>query len=256
MHTLLIAVLVVFQSHWLYDRMRSYGQCGRLAVESGSSAELSYPGRVTWDSYAEGWDEDAGVRAYAQAAFECLARLCAERSASVVGARTCDFGCGTGFLTEKLATVCAGVVALDTSTEMMDRLRRKIDQLGLTNVHTTTETIEYAVRHDKAIFGIPFDVVVCSSVCAFLDDYAATTRTLVRLLRPGGLFVQWDWEVDPHVPDSFGLAREDVNATLLGAGLEAVHVTSAFEVSLGDETVRPLVGVGQVPSRDQDGAPE
>ena len=206
---------------------------------------------MNWDSYAEDWDEDEGARAYSQAAFEYLTRLCAERSVRLVGARTCDFGCGTGLLTEKLAPVCAVVMAVDTSDRMIDRLRRKIDRLGLTNVHTTTEAVEHAVRHNIALFGSPFDLVVCSSVCAFLDDYAGTTGTLGRLLRPGGLFVQWDWELDPHAQEPFGLTREQVEATLSSSGLEAIQVTTAFEVSTGDKTVRPLMGVGQAPSADR-----
>ena len=54
-------------------------------------------------------------------------------------------------------------------------------------------------------------------MCAFLDDYAGTTGTLVRLLRPGGLFVQWDWELDPHAHEPFGLTRKQVRATLSGS---------------------------------------
>ena len=92
-----------------------------------------------------------------------------------------------------------------------------------------------------------FDVVVCSSVCAFLNDYAMTAETLVRLLRPGGLFVQWDWELDPDAEEPFGLTREQVKATLSASGLSAVEVSTAFDVPMGDETVRPLVGIGQVP---------
>ena len=203
---------------------------------------------MDWNSYADGWDEDEGARAYSQAAFECLTRLCAERSVHLVGARTCDFGCGTGLLTEKLAPVCAVVIAVDTSEGMIDRLRHKMDRLGLTNVHTTTEAVEHAVHHNTALFWSPFDLVVCSSVCAFLDDYAGTTGTLVRLLGPGGLFVQWDWELDPQSQEPFGLTREQVEATLSSSGLEAIQVTTAFEVSIGEETVRPLMGVGQVPS--------
>ena len=202
---------------------------------------------MSWDSYADDWDEDEGARAYSEAAFECLTRLCAERSVRLVGARTCDFGCGTGLLTEKLAPVCAGVIAVDTSNRMIDRLRHKIERLSLTNVHTTTEAIEHAAHHNPALFGSPFDLVVCSSVCAFLDDYAGTVGILVRLLRPGGLFIQWDWELDPHADESFGLTRERVTATLSSSGLEAIKVTGAFEVPMGDKTVGPLVGVGQAP---------
>ena len=48
----------------------------------------------------------------------------------------------------------------------------------------------------------------------------------------------------------FGLTRERVRATLSGSGLEAIQVTGAFEVPMGDKTVRPLVGVGQAPPPD------
>ena len=64
-------------------------------------------------------------------------------------------------------------------------------------------------------------------------------------LQRGGLFVQWDWELDPHAHEPFGLTRKQVRATLSGSGLEAIQVTGAFEVPMGDKTVRPLVGVGQ-----------
>ena len=56
--------------------------------------------------------------------------------------------------------------------------------------------------------------------------------------------------------EPFGLTREQVKATLLSSGLEAIQVTTAFEVSMGDKTVRPLMGVGQAPSADRAITPE
>ena len=203
---------------------------------------------MSWDSYAEDWDDDEGARAYSQAAFERLTQLCADRSVGLVGARICDFGCGTGLLTEKLAPVCAAVVAIDTSEQMIDRLWRKVERLGLTNVQTTTEAVEQVVDNDSALVADPFDLVVCSSVCAFLDNYPGTVSTLVQLLGPGGLFVQWDWELDPHAQEPFGLTREQVKAALLSSGLEAIQVTGAFDVPMGDKIVRPLMGIGVVPT--------
>ncbi len=205
---------------------------------------------MSWDSYADDWDDDEGARAYSHAAFVHLTRVCAERSVSLAGARICDFGCGTGLLTEKLAPVCAAVLAIDTSEQMIDRLRRKVERLSLTNVRTTTQAVEQVVGNAPTLVADPFDLIVCSSVCAFLDDYPDTVNTLTQLLRPGGLFVQWDWELDPRAEEPFGLTREHVRATLLSSGLEVVQVTTAFDVSIGDKTVRPLMGVGQVPSAD------
>ncbi|RLE24984.1 MAG: hypothetical protein DRJ50_03810, partial [Actinobacteria bacterium] len=111
---------------------------------------------------------------------------------ALAGARTVDFGCGTGLLTEQLVSAGAAVEAVDTSTEMLAVLDSKVAQHSWTTVGTGTE-----VPTTKQVF----DLIVCSSVCSFLDDYPGTVADLVALLRPGGLFVQWDWERtgdDPH----------------------------------------------------------
>ena len=62
----------------------------------------------------------------------------------------------------------------------------------------------------------PFDIVVSSSVCAFLDDYAGTVATLTNLLKPGGSFVQWDWELNREDSEPFGLTRAQVVDALTG----------------------------------------
>ena len=205
---------------------------------------------MSWDNYADGWDRDEAVRTYSRAAFDRLTRICGERGIRLEGARICDFGCGTGLLTEKLAPVCSDVVAVDTSVRMLDQLRGKIERLGLSNVRTTSEAVTHGGLREDALLGLPFDLIVCSSVCGFLDDYPGTVGTLVRLLGPGGLFVQFDWEPDPHSQEPFGLNRDQVKQTLSDSGLEAIEVETAFEVSTGDQTMRPLMGVGQAPSLD------
>ena len=200
-----------------------------------------------WDEEADSWDEDEAVRAYAHAAFGALGRVCSERGVQLQEVRAFDFGCGTGLLVERLAPVCKTVVALDTSPRMIERLLEKVERLKLGNVRATTDTLERAVCSGEAAG--PFDLVTCSSVCAFVDDYPRTVALLCGLLGAGGLFVQWDWELDPNAAEPFGLRRQDVEAALSGAGLEAVRVETAFEVPLGDMTMRPLMGVGQAPRR-------
>ena len=133
---------------------------------------------------------------------------------------------------------------------MVEQLRRKIEHLALTNVQITTDDILHAMANSE-LFGTPFDLIVCSSVCAFLDDYPATVGTLARMLRPGGLFVQWDWELDPNAKEPFGLTRRQIKETLASSGLEAIQVETAFEVPMGDETMRPLMGAGQSPEGER-----
>jgi len=90
-----------------------------------------------------------------------------------------------------------------------------------------------------------YDLVVCSSVCSFLHDYPGTAADLTSLLRSGGLFVHWDWERSAH--DSDGLSRDEITDALNRAGPVNFSVKTCFVVSVSDNTMSPLMGVGQRP---------
>ena len=152
------------------------------------------------------------------------------------GARVVDFGCGTGLLTEQLVSAGAAVDAVDTSPEMLRVLDRKIAQHGWTTVKTGTEL---------PATGQVYDLIVCSSVCSFLDDYPGTAAHMVSLLRPGGLFVQWDWERTGD--DDHGLSKDEINDALDRAGLVDVSAKTGFTTTVNDHTMSPLVGVGRRP---------
>jgi hypothetical protein len=66
----------------------------------------------------------------------------------------------------------------------------------------------------------------------------------------GGLFVQWDWELDPSDDQSHGFTREEIRRTLTEAGLTGVAVSVAFEATVDDSTMRPLIGSGRRPRPD------
>jgi RimJ/RimL family protein N-acetyltransferase len=187
-----------------------------------------------WDGYASIWDDDPTARAYASAAFSSLQELLRAGSVSLTGAHVLDFGCGTGLLTEYLADAGASVYALDASRPMLDVLRSKTRLIESGHVVTGTSL----PRSGQA-----FRVVVCSSVCSFLDDYPATVAELVAMMEPGGLFVQWDWERTPG--DDHGLARDEIVAALQGAGLIDVEVSIGFEIEAGGQRMAPLMGHGR-----------
>ena len=195
-----------------------------------------------WDQYAQGWDDDPATRAYAAAAFGSLTELLQASSRSLQGASVLDFGCGTGLLTEHLVAGGATVDAVDSSNAMLDALAAKIDRHDWTTVRTSTRLPEPS----------RFDLVVCSSVCAFLDDYSATAADLVSRLAPGGLFVQWDWERTGS--DDHGLTRAQIHDALTCAGLTDVDVRTGFAIEVNGQAMAPLVGYGrhQVTSHPRD----
>jgi ribosomal-protein-alanine N-acetyltransferase len=197
-----------------------------------------------WDEHAAGWDSEEGARAYSAAALVSLQDVLAGHNISLAGASAVDFGCGTGLLTEKLVARGAAVFAVDTSTAMLDVLNAKIRQAGWAQVETSTVLPDRLAGHD---------LIVCSSVCSFLDDYPGTAQQLVALLKPGGLFAQWDWERDDSNADPHGLSREEIFEALHGAGLVDIWVGVGFEAAIGETTMRPLMGHGRVPGSISEG---
>jgi predicted TPR repeat methyltransferase len=193
---------------------------------------------MTWDDEAAGWDSNPAVRTYASAAFASLEAAAEEHGFALNGARVCDFGCGTGLLAERLADRCARVDAVDSSGAMLAVLEDKIARRGWTHVNGSVEL---------PTGGEPYDLMVCSSVCAFVEDYDGTVRRLVSRLAPGGTFVQWDWELNPDDEEPYGLTREAIRACLEGAGLEVLRVDTGFEQPFEDEVMRPLMGLGRKP---------
>ncbi|TDT16649.1 methyltransferase family protein [Ilumatobacter fluminis] len=192
-----------------------------------------------WDEYADGWDDDPVARAYAAAAWESLLRLASRIGIELDGATVCDFGCGTGLLTERLAPVAARVDAVDLSEAMRAVLAEKTAQHGW-------EHVAVLDRLPAALTG-GYGLVVASSVLAFVDDHPATVAALAERLASGGLLVHWDWEADPDDPDGGGLSVEAARAALEGAGLVEISVGTGFEVPFEGEVMRPLMAAARRP---------
>lgn len=193
----------------------------------------------TWDEHAQTWDTGGPV-AYADAAAASLVRHTQPLGFALSGARVLDFGCGTGLLSERMVARGARVVALDPSPGMMAGLRAKIEA-GLEGV----EAIEGHLEEGHPALEQPFDLIVASSVCAFLPNYPRTVRELAELLQPGGLFVQWDWAWNAEDDEPFGLTREAIREALSGAGLTVCRVDLGFEADFEGQTMAPLMGIGR-----------
>lgn len=187
----------------------------------------------SWDDYADGWDANSDVIAYAKKAFDSLCQF-----KSPQGLKVLDFGCGTGLLTEKIAREASSVVAVDTSAKMIDVLKGK----NIANVHPIACEISTHSVNENPIFESGFDLIVASSVCAFVADYQKTLSDLKLLLNEGGTFIQWDWKRG-NEEDDFGFSKDIITDAYLNVGLNPVSVTEAFSFTSEKGCMQVLMGI-------------
>jgi len=192
-----------------------------------------------WDDHAVGWDANKDVRIFAEKAFESLRAKIAPLMPNLADVRILDFGCGTGLLSEKLAPLCRHIVAVDTSTRMIDVLRRKVKDQGIENITPLLAALNAAAVSQRPELTDKFDLIVASSVCNFLPDYEATLRDFSLMMKPGGCFVQWDWLTDMPIGR--------IRGAYAVAGLTIIIAEEAFVMEMGDEPMPVAMGLAQAP---------
>jgi SAM-dependent methyltransferase len=191
----------------------------------------------SWDELATDWDIRADTLLYAERAFESWNRKIAPLVSDLTEIRVLDFGCGTGLLTEKLAPLCGHIVAVDISAGMIDVLQSKIVDKRIGNITPLVTAIDSAAINENPELSVKFDLVVASSVCSFLPDYVSTLRDLSSALKPGGLFVQWDWLSEMSIERIRGAYKE--------SGLINLGVEEAFAMTMEDQSMPVVMGVAR-----------
>jgi trans-aconitate methyltransferase len=94
------------------------------------------------------------------------------------GERILDLGCGTGHLTEQIASRGAKVVGVDKSQEMIQQARTKYPSL------------QFEVMDAREIaFAEPFDAVFSNATLHWIKDPEKAVASIAKALRPEGRFV-------------------------------------------------------------------
>ena len=189
----------------------------------------------SWDEYAQEWDSNPDAIAYSQLAFDSLST-----HYNPAGLNVLDFGCGTGLLSEKIAGIANSVVAVDASAKMIDILKAK----KLANVTALACEISEESINKSSILKSGFDLIVASSVCAFIPDYEKTLADLKLLLNPAGVFIQWDWKRNDDEPD-FGFNDESITKVYSKVGLSVVLVATEFSLTSEKGSREVIIGVGK-----------
>jgi ubiquinone/menaquinone biosynthesis C-methylase UbiE len=145
------------------------------------------------------------------------------------GERVADVGAGSGYFTVRLARAVGeeGTVwALDINETLLEHLRRRVGEEGLTNVR-----VAKVAADDPGLPPGGVDTVLMVDTLHYVRDRAAYARRLRAGLAPGGRIVIIDFRPKPLEERPWGpppeqkMAREEVDAAMAAAGLvpAAVH---------------------------------
>ncbi|MGL4828464.1 MAG: class I SAM-dependent DNA methyltransferase, partial [Vibrio sp.] len=186
-----------------------------------------------WDEYAANWENDPATHVFAQSVFQQLTKIL-----PLQGKHVLDFGCGTGLLSQLMSPLARDIVALDCSEAMIEELDRK----ELRNVEPVVDSLTRGLVAQHPAFRKQFDVVVASSVCAFLPNFQDAADIIFTLVDEGGYFVHFDWLSDDKTGSEAGLTLNEIEATLHNAGFSSVDVRVSFEVATARGTLPVVVG--------------
>ncbi|EHE7896350.1 class I SAM-dependent DNA methyltransferase [Vibrio parahaemolyticus] len=186
-----------------------------------------------WDGLAKNWESNPATEQFAQSVFAQLQQL-----TQLDGIKVLDFGCGTGQLSQLLSPIVKDIVALDASEAMIEELDKK----ELLNVEPVVDALSRGLVAQHPAFRGQFDLVVASSVLAFVDDVESSLDIAHSLLNEGGYFVHFDWVAESE-QDGFTLSRSE-NA-LSNAGFVDVEAKKVFDINSDGQTMSVLMGVGR-----------
>lgn len=173
------------------------------------------------------------------------------------GMRVLDLGSGAGdvsFVAAELVGSAGSVVGVDQSPDSVAKATARAGDRGLSNVRFVVGDI-----HDPAPDG-PFDAVVGRLVLMYVPDPAAVLRTQAAVLRPGGVMVPIEFDLDsagslpatPLVAHASSWLRE----AFIAAGIDPALGPRLWSVLL-DAGVKPQGMLGVQPHfgpEDTDGA--
>jgi len=187
-----------------------------------------------WDDMASFWDNHEDVIEYSQKAFKSL-----EHTIDIKNKRILDFGCGSGLLTEKIAKKANEVFAIDSSSVMISVL----DNKKIVNVKTCCDELsDVFIKEHQEQFQ-KFDIIVASSVCAFVDDYPKLLILIKQLLKPNGIFIQWDWLASEYRQGE-GFDLKTIKTTYDNVGFSSIGIN--YDFSLKDKKVVKAVGINPI----------
>jgi SAM-dependent methyltransferase len=169
--------------------------------------------------------------------------------------RVADLGCGEGYLTVEAARWASRVIAVDRSTQVLERARQLARRRRVRNILWKRGELEALPIADGAL-----DVALLSQALHHAADPGRALAEAVRILVPGGRVLVLDlrkheqqWVRDRLGDRWLGFEDGELMRLLKHAGLTDVQVRTGARLTGDPFTV--LIACGTVPARRSPGGP-
>lgn len=136
-----------------------------------------------------------------------------------------DVGAGTGVMLPLLAPHVGRVIAVDASAAMLKGARKRVEEMGWSNVEIRHGSAEHLPLEDASM-----DVAVLTLVMIYTHRPQAALEEVHRVLKPGGTVLVMDMQA--HSVDLFreklnhrwmGFSREQLTEWLTAAGFHGLR---------------------------------
>jgi len=153
------------------------------------------------------------------------------------GQRVLDIGSGMGdvaMLAARLVGPTGEVLGIERDANSITRARERVSSAGLPNVSFTQSDVNQIVS-DK-----PFDAAIGRFILMFLPDPTAVLRSVVKLVRPGGVIA---FQEPTWIPFLASSARLPLWSKVLGA-IHETFLHSGVNPEMGPDLYRIFQEIG------------
>jgi 2-polyprenyl-3-methyl-5-hydroxy-6-metoxy-1,4-benzoquinol methylase len=147
-----------------------------------------------FDRKAADWDKKRMRRELAETVSRELSRLFPDNAMLAL-----DFGCGTGLVSIPLASKAGKIIALDSSSGMVEVLEEKLSSQKIINIQPMCAEI------GEADLPANFDIIFTSMAMHHIADIKPVLQRFSELLKPGGIVAIADLDIEDgsfHKPGS------------------------------------------------------
>jgi ubiquinone/menaquinone biosynthesis C-methylase UbiE len=167
------------------------------------------------------WDKEPGRLAMTHEIAQAMLNRISPRGTEVL----LDYGTGTGLIALEFSPTVKRIIAVDSSKDMINFLRKKLNADLITGI----EPLVWSIGDD--LQKLPgFDIIIVSLTLHHVADIARAAEIFYSLLNPGGTIAVAD--LDPDNGESHGTGmtmhngfiRDDLMKIFKNAGFVNMHI--------------------------------